>query len=167
MDAQKFNRLICRMQFDGKAVELLYQEYYPKIKLHIKRKFGKLVCAEDVAQECFAQMMSGKVVEYIHYPTSWVYGMADNVAKGFLKKEHPDNVPLDDSVATTCILDSIVMREDIHRAMQKLSEEEQRILYLHHWEGYQYAEIAQQLGLSVGCVRTKVSRAYKNLKKFL
>lgn len=56
VDVFKFNLILKQCERDNKAFETLFDFYYPRIKLHIHKKFPD-ACADDVAQEFFLQLM--------------------------------------------------------------------------------------------------------------
>ncbi len=60
--------------------------------------------------------------------------------------------------------DSGIIMEDIEREIGKLNEE-QRIPFLMHTEGYKYKEIADTLNLKIGTVKSRIAFARKNLMK--
>ena len=166
MDAKKFNRLIKTIKYDPKAITDLYEEYYLKIKAHVQRRFGKLICAEDISQEVFLKLLSLDIKVYIKYPTAWLFMVADNMVKDILRATCSE-IELIDVFMAPFNLDETIMSADIKSAMLHLDDISQQILYLHIWEGYSLKEIAQEIGLGYSNVRTKSSRAMKILKKHL
>lgn len=48
VDVFKFNLILKQCERDNKAFETLFDFYYPRIKLHIHKKFPD-ACADDVA----------------------------------------------------------------------------------------------------------------------
>ena len=166
MNAQKFNLLICSIKHKEQAIEEIYKEYHPKIVLHVRRKFGRAVNAEDISHEVFLSLMRLDITEYIRYPTAWLFTLADNKVKDILKYRHGE-----DAIPETTVfdfdVDSTLLSVDMVRAFEHIDPLSQRILYLHYWEGYSHKEIAKLLHMSCGNVRLKASRAYKELKKYL
>lgn len=64
MDVFKFNLILKQCERDNKAFETLFDFYYPRIKLHIHKKFPD-ACADDVAQEFFLQLMKSHGFKYV------------------------------------------------------------------------------------------------------
>ena len=83
MDVFKFNLILKQCERDNKAFETLFDFYYPRIKLHIHKKFPD-ACADDVAQEFFLQLMKSHGFKYVQNPTAWVFACCDNIAKRML-----------------------------------------------------------------------------------
>lgn len=80
VDVFKFNLILKQCERDNKAFETLFDFYYPRIKLHIHKKFPD-ACADDVAQEFFLQLMKSHGFKYVQNPTAWVFACCDNIAK--------------------------------------------------------------------------------------
>lgn len=55
MDVFKFNLILRQCERDNKAFETLFDFYYPRIKLHIHKKFPD-ACADDVAHLCLTSL---------------------------------------------------------------------------------------------------------------
>ena len=165
MDIRKFNRLRNRVKRDKQAIEQIYLEYYPKIVLHLKRRFGNLPYVEDAVENVFLSLLSIEP-RYIDYPTSWLFTIADNDVLDYLKAQKRE-LPLLESATVSCDFDHEILSSDMQAAFTHLDKDVQMILYLHHWEGYTHEEIAKELHISPNNVRVKVSRAYKILKKYL
>lgn len=70
VDVFKFNLILKQCERDNKAFETLFDFYYPRIKLHIHKKFPD-ACADDVAQEFFLQLMKSHGFKYVQNPTAW------------------------------------------------------------------------------------------------
>lgn len=83
VDVFKFNLILKQCERDNKAFETLFDFYYPRIKLHIHKKFPD-ACADDVAQEFFLQLMKSHGFKYVQNPTAWVFACCDNIAKRML-----------------------------------------------------------------------------------
>lgn len=166
MNSHKFNRLLQKIQYDKKAIEEIYTEYFPKIVIHLTRRFGKLISAEDIAQEVFVTLMSTKNFSPVEFPTSWMNKIADNKAIDKIKQSHTE-IQLTEAYAAPFSSENLVIKEDLKKVLEKLDEESQMIIYLHIWEGYGHKEIAELLNLSHTNVRTKISRAYSALRKYL
>jgi len=60
-----------------------------------------------------------------------------------------------------------LMREDIERAMDQLSDDFRSVLVLCDVEGFSYAETAELLGIPVGTVRSRLHRARASLQSML
>ena len=164
MNPQKFNRLLEKMKTDKRALEEIHNEYYPILVLYLNRRFGKLVSAEDIAQDVFVSLMETKKFEYVKAPSTWLCKAAYFKAIDNLKYRR-EEVPLSDDYPLPFCLDDLAIAEDVKKCLSCLDEQSQQIIYLHHWEGYTHKEIAALMGMSPANVRVKISRAYRAIKK--
>lgn len=166
MNPQKFNGALADIKSDKQAIIPIYDEYYPKIILHLRCRFGNLVCPEDIAQDVFAMLLNSDKLPYVQSPTKWLMTVADNRATDVLRSQHKE-VPLLEELAPPVNCDYSCLSVDIQRAFQEIDPVSRQIIYLHFWEGYSHNEIAEILGITCGNVRIKAYRAYKTLKKWL
>lgn len=165
MNEKDFNRCLKKTEYDKSALLPVYEYYYPKIKIHVKRKFGGLVDAEDITQEAFLKLLNYKYSEYIKYPAAWLYKTAENIAINKLKTDKTAE-ELTEEVSVD-IIDEVVLDIDVKKALLALDAPSRKIIYLHIWEEYSYAEIAPLVGVSESNARVMAHRAYKKIKKFL
>lgn len=162
MNPDKFNRLFKNLNTDKKAFEEVYTEYYPLTVLHLRRCYGNLISAEDIAHDLFVKLLKMEQRDYIEHPLSWVYKLADNMAVDEIRK-HKD-VPLNELLSTPVNMEFISDKEEIKEYFSQLDESEVKILYMHFWEGYSFKEIAEILDIKYSNVRVKVCRAYKKFR---
>lgn len=164
MTAREFNGFLKKIQRDSRAIEDIYNFYYPRIVKHISEKYG-FILAEDVAQEFFLKLIqSCDKQEYVKYPTSWVYTCAENIAKRKIEYDSKYIYLLQETADNKDININKLFAEDI---LTYLNETERQIIYLYYWEGYNQMEIANMLKLTSSNVRQIHSRAIRKLKKWL
>lgn len=166
MDSQKFNRLLNDIKHDKRAIVPIFQEFYPKIILHLRCRFGNLICHEDVASEVFAALLEEKEYEYVTAPIKWLFALADNKATDILRTRH-EEIAYNDVLGPPPDFDYSCLSAEVRLAFEQIDPQSRAILYLHFWEGYSHEEIADMFHITCGNVRLKVSRAYKIIKKFL
>lgn len=168
MDPLSFNRLLKRIKTDADALDRLYNYYYPRIILHIKKAYPG-ASAEDVAQEFFFMLLKSETQGYIIKPTSWVFAVCENLVKSRYKKEAVSFPASDllESVEDPSDMSERVLENIRSHEIFKLIKDEatKEIIYLYYWEGYSQKEIAERLGMTAANVRKKHSRAIKFLKK--
>ena len=164
MDVLQFNRLLHRIGYDRRALEQIYQEYYPKIVLHLRYRFRDRIPHDDVAEEVFLALMCSPPDGDIASPTAWLMRLADHKAVDLLRKSHGE-VELFETLAIPPPFDEVILRNDVRQQLQMLDAETQEIVYLHIWEGYSLKEISDLTNIGYETVRKKTSRAYEKLKK--
>lgn len=169
MDSKRFNKLLSRIAYDDGALSALYDYFYPRIVLHMRRTYPYAE-ADDIAQEFFLRLLNSPCKTYVLNPASWVYASCENLAKQEYAEsaaEYPASDVLD-GICTTFSLEDMAVVGMQARELFKILEDDKtkRIIYLYHWEGYNLREISEILGLSPSAVRQRYSRAIRFLKKF-
>ncbi len=164
MDSKEFNRLLKAVNKSEKAIETLYDYFFKRIVFHLQIKFGRTV-AEDAAQMFFESLLHTAKLDYIKYPTSWVYTCSENIAKRIIEKDTAAMVPENTNDASFFAKEEIY--GDLYCEIKKLSPLDQDIIFKHYWEGYSLEEIAQMHECKAVTIRVHLFRATKKLNKFL
>ncbi|MDI6944272.1 sigma-70 family RNA polymerase sigma factor [Microbacterium barkeri] len=99
----------------------------------------------------------------------WLFGVARNVLSNHMRaqarrrrlreraaEQVRHDVPLDESVS-----------EGVHDALGALAPLDQEIVQLHHWDGFNLAEIAGILGRRPATIRSRYARARARLRQIL
>ena len=133
--------------------------------------------AEDITQEAFAKIYLNaarfKVVPGASFK-SWGYRILINTALTHYqkrKREWQGSAPLDpefyEALPDTTMrqFEKLDAREYMISVLSKMPEHLGRILSLHFLDGKPQKEIAQEEGMSVGAVKTRIHRAKKEFKK--
>ncbi|MBI1910928.1 MAG: sigma-70 family RNA polymerase sigma factor [Deltaproteobacteria bacterium] len=136
--------------------------------------------AQDAAQEVFIKLyenLSG--FSPSPYFSSWLYRIAFNTCidhkrrpvHEYLNRASPDgdDFALDESSAPwpDKSLESKELNSAIFKAIAGLSEKLKTVILLKDIEGLSYEEIAEALDISMGTVKSRISRAREELKKAL
>jgi RNA polymerase sigma-70 factor (ECF subfamily) len=135
--------------------------------------------AEDVVQDSFVQA-------YIKLDTfqgnskffTWLYRIAFNNALSRQRRKRSDlSIEQSREITGSDPEDRLespeepLLREErvalVHRALDLLSQEHRAILVLREMEDLAYEEIAEILGINIGTVRSRLSRARSQLKVHL
>ena len=135
--------------------------------------------AEDVAQEAFVQAFV-KLATFQRNSAfyTWLYRIAFNTAISRGRRKRPElsvdaardavgDEPMDTSEDAAEGLLRRERAEQIHEALEELSEEHRVILVLREMEGLSYEEIADVLDLRVGTVRSRLHRARGQMREQL
>ena len=168
MTPSEFNRLLSRIKKDEKALEKIYDFYYPRIILHIKTKY-KDISGEDVAQEFFLNLINTRKFNYILKPSLWVYTSCDNIAKKYLIESVAADLEYiqveDNSIA---IIEETIIDENIKKIFKILKDDvSKKIFYMYYWQGYNLREIAELLDINASTIKQKHTRGIKKIKEKL
>ena len=93
---------------------------------------------------------------------SWIFQILANVCKKKLKAKERTEVPIEEEHASEDFTDQIT--EDVRKAFFILSEEEQFIVALSVFAGYNSAEIGKMYKLNSSTVRSKRKRALEKMR---
>lgn len=162
MDKARFNKLLSEYKSSQRAFDELYTYYFHRIVYHVSWKFSREI-AEDVAQEFFLKLMRIELDEPVENPTSWVYTVADNLARSFLKKyKSYDELTGDEFYEFISDFDE---RETIKKCLAELTSAERKIVVMYYFEGYSLKEIAGIIGENYDAVKKRHARTLKKLQK--
>lgn len=129
--------------------------------------------AQEAAQEVFLRLYATlKKGEEIQSPRGWIFRVAHNLGLKIRARqghEEPFDADLESRLpAPFPGADRALIEQErqarFHRAVENLSEQQRRCLYL-RLEGLRYPEIAAALGISVSAVGEFLRRAMTRLKK--
>ena len=171
MNAETFNKYLKQIRNSERAFREIYEYYLPKIKYHVKAKYGNGVDFEDVAHDVFTKLIRLADPPEVENPTAWIYRICDNAANDQLAAKRGE-VPLDEKIgvsppASVVTISAAESESDYFSLVNKLPEDDAEIVILVTWEGYNLKEAADILGLTHGAARQKYSRALKKLKAIL
>jgi RNA polymerase sigma-70 factor (ECF subfamily) len=168
-------------QGDQKAFKMLMERHYEGVLWLLKKRLSNDADAEDIAQQAFA-----KVFENIHsyspkYAFStWVYSIANNCYIDFVRKH---------KIRSTVSIDKLIEDEHFHAQnaqpnpeesmiaeqdlattsllLEKLKPQYRKVVELRYLKEYAYEEIAQELNIPMGTVKTTLFRAKEQLMKMI
>lgn len=122
--------------------------------------------AEDMTQETFLRLISHeKPFENHRHEKAWLIVTASNLCKDALKKwwRHSENIddynylPSEPEETGNEVLDAIL----------SLPADYKDVVYMYYYEGYTTAEIARHLHCPESTIRSRMSRARKQLHTIL
>lgn len=170
-------------QGDPAAFEKLVLLYERKVYATAFRYTGSEHDAMDVSQEVFI-----RVFRFLHTFnlessfSTWIYRITVNVCKDHLRKrsargELPLEVTDEEGEYTIEVADSTYdpvelyeqaeLRKEIQQAIDDLPAHYKEIVVLRDLGGFSYEEIARELSIEVGTVKSRLSRAREKLRNFL
>lgn len=122
--------------------------------------------AEDMTQETFLRLLSTeKTFEDSRHEKAWLIVTASNLCKDQLKRHYRQDEDLDDHLDLAGGTEP--MDNPVLQAILSLPGDYKAPVYMYYYEGYSTAEIAKFLRCPQATVRTRLSRARKQLKSML
>lgn len=161
---------------DQRAFEELFDQYAKSVYNHAWRLMGDWSVAEDVVSLTFleAWRLRERLAPDGGSLRPWLLGVATNVARNLRRarrrhEEVMERMPRDDAVRDFAeeLVGQLADQErlaEVRTAIGRLRQHEQDVLLLCAGAGLDYAEAAEALGIPVGTVRSRLSRARKKLE---
>lgn len=162
---------------DTDAFATLFRVTHPTVYRYLYGRCGDVTLAEDLAQDAYIRAMrairssfQGRSGEFI----AWVIRIArnrflDHVKSGRVRWE----VAVDDVPVTISSLDpetdvlATLEGDDLRRALARLTEEQQEVVYLRFLQGLHISEVATVTGRTEGAVKALQFRALRALSRIL
>jgi RNA polymerase sigma-70 factor (ECF subfamily) len=157
------------------AIEALYDMYSASLYGVISRIITDTAIAEDVLQETFVKIwhsFSGYSSEKGRLFT-WMVNIARNLAidkirsKDFKNQnknqEIENNVTFIDEQRNTVYKPELMGVKDL---VQTLKPEQQSIIDLVYFKGYTHVEAADELGIPLGTIKTRLRMGIQQLRKY-
>jgi RNA polymerase sigma factor (sigma-70 family) len=162
---------------DADAFGELFDSCAKAVYNHAFRLIGDWSAAEDVMAQTFLEAWRSRerIAPDGGSLRPWLLGIATNLARGHRRASRrqvaallrlgapPDSPDFSDDV--TGRLDDANRIAALHRSLSRLQPGELEVLALCAWSGLSYAEAAEALGVPVGTVRSRLSRARAKLLK--
>ena len=167
---------------DIAAFETLVQRHQTRLVGYLRGLTNADTDAEDLAQETFFRAYrSLKGFRGTSSFRTWLYQIATNVFRTWLEKKRT-HAPLnamsldapppgaEDPIEPAGELDPEsrhVDRDAIDRALAQLPADQREAVLLRDVEGFDYKEIAEQLGVPLGTVESRIFRGRQRLRELL
>ena len=117
---------------------------------------------EDMVQETFLRLItSGKSFENERHEKAWLIVTASNLCKDSLKKWWRRNENIEDF--SDVLPDMTHADREVLDAILALPDDQKCVVYMYYYEGYTTQEIADFLKCPSATVRSRLSRARKQL----
>ena len=161
---------------DADAFAFLVETYETSVYRLALRMCGNAHDAEEVAQEAFVAAWKGMPAFRGESKfSSWLYQLTTNACLDLLRREkrHRAAVPLDEQTELSSedmpqrAAENAELRDTLQAALQELSDDHRQIFLLRQMRQLSYDEIGALLGLEAGTVKSRLSRAKKQLRQIL
>ena len=161
---------------DRKAFSDLFAYYAPRIKSYLIRQGAPESAAEEMSQEAMLSVWR-KADRYDPSKAgagTWIFTVARNLRIDVLRKENrpsfdpedPAFIP-DPEVAPDTAVSIVETQQSIKDAVATLPKEQADVVRLSFYEDKAHAEIAQELGLPLGTVKSRLRLAMRRVRSAL
>ncbi|MFO1468700.1 MAG: sigma-70 family RNA polymerase sigma factor [Steroidobacteraceae bacterium] len=150
-----------------------FREWRTPVRRFLLSKSGSMPAADvdDMAQEVFLRLMRYDRAELVEHPQAYLFKVAANVvAEWSIRARHSrpheskwlDGLVHEDRPELSVLLAQ--SQEEVERALNTLSPQQQAALRLFFAEGLGHAAIAAELGESLRSVRRHFIKSYEKLR---
>ena len=155
---------------DLAAFEKLFHLYGKKLYSLCMRMSGNSHEAEDLMQEIFVILIKKiKAFRGDSKFSTWLYRVAVNTCISQLRKKKKNLVPLAEEDEPAKILSvqpsPVAQRETLKKAIASLPPGYRTAIVMHDIQGFNHAEIAETLGISVGASKSQLFKARRKMRE--
>ena len=148
------------------AYEALCAAHIPMLKRYLFHKVSNPADAEDILQDILlaAYKNFDKLRDKVFFK-GWIIGIASHKCVDYYKaKAKRLEIPLDEVSGTMFNDRGTETAMMVNDALNKLRHRDKQILYLFFIRGYNQKDIAAKLGIPIGTVKSRISKAKENFK---
>lgn len=152
----------------------LFEHFAPRVKSYVLKLGSNDTMAEEIAQQTLLQVWRKAHLfdESKAAASTWIFRIARNLRLDLIRKEKHydyddhDFSQMEDAGDTPDVsAEKSQQAKLVHAAMQVLSPEQREIIHLSFYEGLSHGEIAKQIDLPLGTVKSRIRLAFKRLKE--
>jgi RNA polymerase sigma-70 factor (ECF subfamily) len=149
---------------DLDSFDAFYAAAYRRVVGQVFALLGDLQEAEDVTQDAFAKAsFHWKRIAAYDHPEAWVRRVAFNQAYNSIRRARRWLAVLARHGPPAHVPAASADRLDLHRALRRLAPRHREVLVLHYVAELPLDEMARQLRLPLGTVKSRLSRARRAL----
>jgi RNA polymerase sigma-70 factor (ECF subfamily) len=161
---------------DKAAFEVVFRHFAPRLKSYFLRLGTDPAHAEEIAQEALVLVWrNARLFDPAKASAStWIFTIARNLSiDHFRKTKRPSFDPADPAFipdgepSPDQELERAETEQRVRAVMNSLSQNEKSVLMLSFYENRSHSEIARQLGLPLGTVKSRLRLAFAKIRSAL
>lgn len=138
------------------------------VERFVRYKIGSKADADDVLQEIYlTAYQKFTQLKNKEFFKAWIISIARNKCNDYFRKKAVQfEIPMEE-LQENRISDSrygVSLVSTVRETVHQLGDKDKQILYLYFWKEMPQAEIAKQLGIPVGTVKSRLHTAKENFK---
>ncbi len=166
MEAADSALVLAAKEGSSDALGRLFDRHWPAVWRTAYSVTGQRELANDAAQDTFLRV-AGALPRFDHRRPlePWLLRIAVNRAIDLLRAQR--RLVSVDELEEPAVFDEPFADETVRESVARLDPERRAVVALHYWFDYTTAEIAEVLGIPVGTVASRLSRALGDLRLHL
>lgn len=161
---------------DREAFVRLFADYAPRVKAYLIRHGVTAELAEDLAQETLVRVWRRAGTFDPDHATvgAWIFTIARNLHVDALRREqHPsrlERIGMDDATEPETpaqVLETSERERQVHAALLDLPADQLQVLQMAFFAGHTHAQIARELGMPLGTVKSRLRLALARVRETL
>lgn len=154
---------------DESAVKTVYEQFRGPvfaIGMSVLHDHG---LAADATQQTFVKAwQAATTYDPSRELAPWIYAIARRTAIDIYRKQSRSIASEDvDTPTLPPALDTIWEVFEVRSALDRLPDDERRVIRLSHFDGLTHSEIAEHMGIPIGTVKSRSHRAHQRLLELL
>src|SRR3954471_21414786 len=153
-----------------KEFERLYADEAHGLFAFLTYRTGDRALAEDLLADAFERVLRAKYDRRRGSPKTWLYAIALNVLRDHMRRVAAEGrayARVDPGGGTVAPFADVEVRDELTRALARLSGEEREAISLRFGAGLTVPELAKVLGEPLTTVEGRVYRALRKLREAL
>jgi RNA polymerase sigma-70 factor (ECF subfamily) len=149
-------------------------EALPRLRRYAIALAGDVSTADDLVQDCMERAWKNRsAMKDERALFAWLRTILHNanIDRVRLRRRRPEEAESLDAVTDTlpngAAADELALSRDFLRAMNRLTIEHRQVLLLIGLESLSYREVADELGVPIGTVMSRLARARERLRALL
>lgn len=163
---------------DRQAFALLFRHFAPRVKSYLMRGGSAEGLAEELAQETMVSVWrkAARFDAGQAGASTWIFTIARNLRVDHFRRHGQHVVDGLDIEVDDAVDDAPPLEDQLHagrrehclrEAMKQLSPDQAQVLRLSFYEELPHAQIASELGIPLGTVKSRVRLAVNHLRRLL
>ena len=155
------------------VMEKIYLEYREKVFRYVRGRVRNLADAEDVTSEIFLKVQTslGSYNDEKATLSTWIYTITHNTVCNYYREQSRCALSLDENALCSDTDDGVmseieneILKENLARALETLSEREQDIIVLYYYHEIPLRDIAIKMGITYTNAKFIKHQAISKLK---
>jgi RNA polymerase sigma-70 factor (ECF subfamily) len=170
--------LAVAQQGDRQAFAALFKYFAPRVKSYLLRTGSHEHLAEEVAQETLVSVWrkAGSFDPAHGHASTWVFTIARNLRVDHVRRRGlhiASGLDLGDEAMDDCApssedaLRSARRERGVREALARMTSQQAQLVRLSFFEEHPHAQIAQEMGMPLGTVKSRIRAAIGRLREML